>query len=695
MNNETLTDFAYYTITDWKNETVLSSYCLPICPLTFKPKIPSVLNNQKIVWNFGDNTQSTELTATKTYEYPGKYTVNLIIYDCANQARLASYSKEIAIYDFTTNTIQLSTASTNTFQVSAGELSQPILVTSFFSRYQDPTDIFYSISGSQTPNYFSLSANKFNHFIPSHCLFEKTYNTKLSGYELVEVDKVALTTNSLFARISGSSITYCREQDNDNVFCGTSGSCIIYYKDCYPSDLVTIKFFQDKNNVYYETVSGFSNVNYINPLYYTLSAKVLRNTFASRFSVTSNGLDNEGNTINSFDIDTNKFVGGKIAFVAKIKSSNDYSVKTFPQIALSSIDVKLCGTDYTNTFVSLVSSSTVPIVSLNYATSSYGGGYLRGYCQYSRDAVGLTNAYINVSGSCTDNYGQTYQLSGRSSVFNIWPVTKYSIYKQNEDFGMAEVYKSLRFQEILLDKNILFDDFLSTIVGTESGAFTDLGKTCYEKIVNFIQNNSDVDTAELPQLESMLEMIQARSANYSNTSTIPNLVRRAMSLLSIQKNRLFGYKNQFSQNLDNRGVIGGIYGTNLGSQLNTLQYQVTAGVPIVAYEKFSDVYTLINTLQPLSGGVTTQQYALSTYTADWGWPLVLPRQFSVQNFDKYYTFYSYTSAINATITGGVIDFDNTQTTLSYQTPLTALNESKGVAECILDNALYTGLELLT
>lgn len=694
MNEETLTDFAYYTVTDWKNETQLSSYCLSICPLTFKPKIPSVLNNQKLVWNFGDNTTSTELTASHAYVYPGKYTVNLVVYDCSNQARLASYSKDITIYDFVTNTIQLSTTSSNTFQLSCGELSAPVAVTAYFSNYQDPTDIFYSISGSNTQNYFSLSANKFNHLIPSHCLYEKTYNTKLSGYELVEIDKIEPNYTSLFCKISNTNIIYCDEDSLGSVYCGSSGRSIVYYKDDYPTNLAHIKFFVDKNNVFYETVSGFSNINYLNPLQYTLSAKVLRNTSANKFSVTSNGLDNEGETLNTFDIGYNKFVGGKIAFIAKVKSLNNYSLKEFPQIALSSVDIKLCGYNSANTFVQLVSSQLVPITSLNYLVSSYGGGYLRGYCQYNADTTGLTNCYINISGSVADNYSTTYQLSGRSAIFNIWPQNKHDIYKNNEDFGMAETYKSLRFQEILLDKNILFDDFLGTIVGSASGDFTDLGKQAYEKIVNFISNNSDINTAELPQVESILQMLDARSPNYGDTSNIPLLVRRAMSLLSIQKNRLFGYENQFAQNLDNKGVTGGIYGTNLGSQINTLLYTVTAGVPIVAYEKFSDVYTLINTLQPLSGGVTSQQYKLSTYTSDWGWPLVLPRQFSVQDFDKYYTFYSYVSSINGAVTGGVIDFDNIQTQLSYATTLSSLNAANGVTELLLNKALYQGLDLL-
>jgi hypothetical protein len=41
------------------------------------------------------------------------------------------------------------------------------------------------------------------------------------------------------------------------------------------------------------------------------------------------------------------------------------------------------------------------------------------------------------------------------------------------------------------------------------------------------------------------------------------------------------------------------YGTNLGDEVTFMTYVVSAGTDIVAYEKFSGEYTLLNSYQPL------------------------------------------------------------------------------------------------
>ena len=109
MSNIT-TDFALFDIVDYKRESKLSSYNLNITPFTFKSRIPTnefskpPLNNSKVTFDFGDGTFGYELTSRHAYAYPGQYNVRMLLRDCGNNAILASYSTDVTIKDYITNT---------------------------------------------------------------------------------------------------------------------------------------------------------------------------------------------------------------------------------------------------------------------------------------------------------------------------------------------------------------------------------------------------------------------------------------------------------------------------------------------------------------------------------------------------------------------------------------------------------------
>lgn len=691
MNSEQLTDFAYFKVFDFNQQLTLSAYCLEITPLTFVPRIPSTLNQKKLVWNFGDNTTSTELTATHAYSAPGKYTVNLIVYDCSNQSRVASYDQDIQVYDYLPNTIALSSSNLSACTFKSGAVSNPILVTQYTPWYQSPPTIFYSVSGSGATNYFNLSADKFNHLRSYNAIVDHVYLPGIAAYEYQEIDKLVIPAENIYVRTSGSSIVKCNKGDAGSTFAGTSGSKIVYYKDDAQSDLVLIHFFLDKSNI--QDNQGL--VDYYNNLGVTLSASISYNT-PSYLSMTSTGLDGEGQSVNSFDIAANKFTGLDIPFVIKLKDSNAFTVKTAPSLQLSALDIRLIGYNSANTLVSYNRSSSGIVLSaieIPYNTR----GSMRGYLRYEKDVYGLRSAYMRVSAVVVDDSSSSYNLSGISSTFNIYPQTVNNIYKKGEDFDMTESFKSLRFQEIYLDKEVFFDDFIGSIFGTISSNFDTLGKKIYERIHNFIDNNQYVDRVEISPLLSILDEIDSTYTTY-NTASYPNLVNRALSLLSINRNRLVGYPNQFDLNFDSKDHINSSeFGTNLGSRVDTLSYVVSAGTDLVAYERFNGRYDRLNSLQPLSSGNisigTNNSYALSSVNGDWGWPLVLPDQYTPQDIDKYYNFYAYVGGTNNTMTDGVVDFSNTQTTLLSTVSLSSFNADNGVIENILCNTLYSSLSL--
>ena len=121
--------------------------------------------------------------------------------------------------------------------------------------------------------------------------------------------------------------------------------------------------------------------------------------------------------------------------------------------------------------------------------------------------------------------------------------------------------------------------------------------------------------AEIVRLLSMGDMYGHDSSIFDNNLlSFPNKIQRIVSLLSIRKNKLFGEKNKYKQNLTPlHGVNREIYGKNLGDKIDTTTYIISANTDIVAYERFSRKYTLLSTYQPLCASTppSSQYYMLS------------------------------------------------------------------------------------
>jgi hypothetical protein len=175
---------------------------------------------------------------------------------------------------------------------------------------------------------------------------------------------------------------------------------------------------------------------------------------------------------------------------------------------------------------------------------------------------------------------------------------------------------------------------------------------------------------------------------------------RLLDLLSINHSKLFGTKNQFNQNFKSFGYLNNeIYGSNLGEEVS-IYYTVTAGMDIVAFEKFSGNYKLLNTYLPLCASTVTvsagNTYNLIDYNDTWGWGLVLPNDeygYGV-NLSNYYLFYKHIPTINGTIADGVINFNDVNNTLSYtNSSYQAWSGEDGIISNILTYQIYKGLNL--
>jgi hypothetical protein len=628
-----------FKIIDYKNEQVLSAYALKETPLKFIPNVNNFVYI-RVLWDFGDGTYSTSLTANKYYDKPGKYDTNLTIFDCYSNAIISNTIKTVDIKDYLVNTFKIDFEDASYYDNiiwKNGKISGPLIASATYPSNVTPSTIFYRISGSGSEYYFQDTPDKFRHLRNTYSFFEKIYNQTKKQYEYIEIDKIEIDTVPVYAKISNNSIIQTNSTDVSAFYVGLSGNKQVYFKDDSVNKLQIDLFFDKRNNNIWD-----------NNLKVSLSANIIQNNEVDNFSVTSNGMDGEFYAEDSFNIDSQKFSNVDIPFVIKVKDSEHFTVKNFKPLSASNL-------------VYTVLSSNEVISSQYYTISAKDSfnGAVRNTIRFTSPTK-MNDVKITVSGSVSSVQGSVYSLNGETSVFDVYPQNFLTIEKKNESYDATEMFKDLRFQEFLLDDSMLFDEFIGSIFGTLTSSYDTLGKKIYEKITNFVQNIQDVDRNEIFPLISQMKMLNASNNVFEDNSfTYPEKIKRILDLFSISNNKLLGINNKFKENFDLRGYSSkSVYGINLGDEINTNTYVVSAGTPIVALEKFSNKYSLLNTEQPVEY-TTNTVYALSSYNQNWGWPLVLPDTFQFGDIEKYYLFFEYVDTFDNTLYDNTIIKDNT------------------------------------
>jgi len=284
-------------------------------------------------------------------------------------------------------------------------------------------------------------------------------------------------------------------------------------------------------------------------------------------------------------------------------------------------------------------------------------------------------------------------ITGSSNLFNIYPSTgKDNISKLNENWNASGYYNNLRYQESLVDKNVFFNDFLGVILGNISAQPYELGKTIYEKIANFTDNNADISKCNLETLLAFCAELSVEFENYNYL--FPPQLRRLIDLYSIKQSLLWGGINNYSTNFDKRGTqfANGYYGINLGSKIDINTGIITVGTPIVAFEKFSQNYLLTNTNLFDNIG---KSLPLSSYSVDWGWNLVDNNSSGVV-IGEYYDFYQYIPVQSNVYQDGIIDWTNTGTTLSpVNSSFESWSKTNGIVQTGISYELTKGMKLFT
>lgn len=420
-------------------------------------------------------------------------------------------------------------------------------------------------------------------------------------------------------------------------------------------------------------VSTYLNVN---PASQTGAVSAHETTQITKLTVTSNGID-------GFNIFPIKFATERINFVAKLKDVDNYDVKDWPLLDLSNLTFSLCSSNGNVTNAISFSSNFGTLSSLTQ------GGFFKGYLISYRPTREV-RIVVNYNSSGVD-------VTGFSSPFTIYSLSgQYDVRKINEDFNQAAAFKSLAYQPVMFDKRVFFDQFLGQIVGDNNSDPNTLGIEIYEKIANYVSNVTDSDYCNIDALKSLFDELQVNYQNFDYT--YPPSLKRLVDILSVKHKLLFGQKNQYQGNFDDKGFINSdTYGLNKGSFLSfeTTKIDPTISPPyIITYEKFSGIYNTVSKM--VSPDNPTAIYDLSAVNSNWGWNLVIPPNVSGYDVGKYYEFYEFVPGPQGSILQKFIDFDNSNNTL-LQTNSSYTNYIKqgGIVDSLLAQNMLANLQLLS
>ena len=141
-------------------------------------------------------------------------------------------------------------------------------------------------------------------------------------------------------------------------------------------------------------------------------------------------------------------------------------------------------------------------------------------------------------------------------------------------------------------------------------------------------------------------------------------------------------------------------GKNLGDPIDIATGHFIVGNPVVAYEKFSEKYTLItDTIIPTTDSIVPvigMPFPLSGINYNWGWNLVTASnsQSGVQ-IEPYYIFYEYKEYRPGDAVDNIIDFNNELTTIKRtNSGYSDWTKFGGIMDRILSRSFYTGLEMI-
>ena len=311
------TVFTYFETRNHTGNISTSSYAFPFCYFSFIPRLETSvitppltsldtsssitdagrLSNRRIVWDYGDGTSSEAMTGRHSYSQPGRYKVSCYLYDRSGESYYDTFVQNVDVLDYVSNYITLSAPNTSQYILTAGRITDPILISRSTSwQYyggdeQKPISIMSFISGSQSPDYFKLTNKHYAHLPASHSVYLLLTGSS-NETEFVEVSSFTIDGTSIYTKLSNGTIIETDQYDKDGFFSGSTGSTLIYTKDDVENPQINVFFGYEASVV--KPITNTSTVGF--------KASVVENSDLYNLSITSNGIDGEGFTTNSFNI---------------------------------------------------------------------------------------------------------------------------------------------------------------------------------------------------------------------------------------------------------------------------------------------------------------------------------------------------------------------------------------------------------
>lgn len=712
-------NYLHFDVYDFTQTLSVSSYTLPITPLSFIPNFDTydgIVSRSEIYWNFGDGTTAKSFSASHVYTLPGVYNVSCYFLTTSGSGYEDTFTQTVYIQDYYSDALALSA---NSLGVDIDtNFSVPILISRINSwqtyNVLSGYDIVLYAENVNAPliDIDAYNKDKYAHLKPYSGFKSYELNSYTNNYELYPVRQIQTVNNvKLYVRNSYGTITPCSHSDSGSILAGTSGQKVVYYSDDIPASVtneytVAVAYFNTQQFNDLDTLihnyekASYPTLKHVNPA--KCAIDFINYQTPHHLTITSNGIDSEGSvsTTGSFEISPEKYTGQIIPFIAKLKDDNNYSIRSAYNLNLISNTETLSSN---NIHVRVVNGagdtvSDVQVVSnFGILSSQELGGFFRGYIVSNTGYKNL-RIYAETIVNCVS------AVSGYSSEFSIYEKSAYSIGKVNENFNAKAQMEAYVFQEQFQDYTAAVSDFLGTTVGDISSSPNTLGKHTYERIANFVDNISYIDTCGIDALRSIHDMMDEKFFIFNSYNfNYPANLSRLLEMFSIKFSKLKGGKNTYNTYFDTKGYVNAnvVYGKNLGKELNFFTTTLTAGPltqSIVAYEKFGEIYTLLNTDLLSSNKIEyidpfAQTYPLSGYNNNWGWGLVLPAEYTTQDIPKYYSFYEYVPSLDNTWLEGVINWNDASTTRSLSS-ITTLEQWDEVRHSMIAYSLKQGLGLV-
>lgn len=717
------------TLSDTQNESTLSAF-----------------SNTNVLWDFGDGTTSTDLSAVHWYQFPGKYRISLTVFDVNLSAFISKYSTIVHVYNYIPQFLDINASDQYTYTYGDVVDIQPLNLV-------DNENFTTGILPYLDTPYFEFNLRRFNSWQSFNVLSSIGYDVSLyvegcnapiptvdeynsnSYAHLSCYSKILDTDNQLVTRAhfdilpsdciyvnydsSLSSFVSCQPSDNNATLVGTIGNKRLKFTDDMPvtsgNQIQIAAVFETSGFKTKDNVNSDLNQQWYNQTPYVFTFTNILTTLST--ITTCDGILNvcglSGEQYNIFDY---KLVDTPINFVFALtftpqqyicKYEQIINVDTHGNLFFSNTPIGKISVLVPNTSATMVSDIVefIPTSSIGY------GGYLKSQVIFHQP---ISNVSLQVSVSSNTLYTQVDNnpissniLYFQSNVFDVVSSTSIALFKQNENFDLANTYKSFGLQPILRESESLFNDIFEPIVGDNTN-YNNFGVRLYEKISNFVDNTQDVDTCNIAFLYDMYNKFDEYIADLNYNW--PSELQRDIDLLSIKFDKLRGFKNQFNSDFDKKGYISNKkYGKNLGDEIDFCTGVISTDETIIAYEKFSEKYTKLNCnistnyisaymTQPSSttfylsgfGEHSLVNDKIISNTQLWGWCLVLPTQTTV-NIPDYYKFYRFIPIADGEYLNSVIDWSNEHTTLSSQITNMSLDEWNRFKKAYIMQTIINGL----